>query len=442
MEKITIIGGGLAGCEAAWQAVKEGCQVELFEMKPVKFSPAHQSDHLAELVCSNSLRGAGMNNAVGCLKEELRRCGSLFIEAADATSVPAGGALAVDRDEFSSYISNKIEAEPNIKVIREERTRLPETGTTILASGPLTSEALSKDLKNLTGNEHLYFYDAIAPIVEVDSIDFETAWRASRYDKGGDDYINCPFTEEQYVRFVQELVDAEKVSGREFEKLIHFEGCMPIEEMAARGVQTLSFGPMKPVGLPDPKTGKIPHAVLQLRQDNRHASLYNLVGFQTRLTYPEQQRIFRTIPGLENVRFARLGSMHRNTFINAPACLTPTLQFRQAPHIFAAGQLSGVEGYVESAACGFLAGIFAARQLFEKTIPFPPRETALGSLLSHLANAEVDNFQPMNINYGLFPPLEGRKMKRADRRLAMAERALAALPAWWEPIAMERENCS
>ena len=442
MEKITIIGGGLAGCEAAWQAVKEGCQVELFEMKPVTFSPAHQSDHLAELVCSNSLRGAGMNNAVGCLKEELRRCGSLFIEAADATSVPAGGALAVDRDEFSSYISDKIEAEPNIKVIREERTRLPETGTTILASGPLTSEALSKDLKNLTGNEHLYFYDAIAPIVEVDSIDFETAWRASRYDKGGDDYINCPFTEEQYVRFVQELVDAEKVSGREFEKLIHFEGCMPIEEMAARGVQTLSFGPMKPVGLPDPKTGKIPHAVLQLRQDNRHASLYNLVGFQTRLTYPEQQRIFRTIPGLENVRFARLGSMHRNTFINAPACLTPTLQFKQAPHIFAAGQLSGVEGYVESAAGGFLAGIFAARQLLEKTIPFPPRETALGSLLSHLANAEVDNFQPMNINYGLFPALEGRKMKRADRRLAMAERALAALPAWWKPIAMERENCS
>jgi methylenetetrahydrofolate--tRNA-(uracil-5-)-methyltransferase len=442
MEKITIIGGGLAGCEAAWQAVKEGGQVELFEMKPVKFSPAHQSDHLAELVCSNSVRGAGMNNAVGCLKEELRRCGSLFIEAADATSVPAGGALAVDRDEFSSYISNKIEAEPNINVIREERTRLPETGTTILASGPLTSEALSEDLKNLTGNEHLYFYDAIAPIVEVDSINFETVWRASRYDKGGDDYINCPFTEEQYVRFVQELVDAEKVSGREFEKLIHFEGCMPIEEMAARGVQTLSFGPMKPVGLPDPKTGKIPHAVLQLRQDNRHASLYNLVGFQTRLTYPEQQRIFRTIPGLENVRFARLGSMHRNTFINAPACLTPTLQFRQAPHIFAAGQLSGVEGYVESAACGFLAGIFATRQLLEKTIPFPPRETALGSLLSHLANAEVDNFQPMNINYGLFPPLEGRKMKRADRRLAMAERALTALPAWWEPIAMERENCS
>lgn len=437
--QITVIGGGLAGCEAAWQAVKEGCRVKLFEMKPLQFSPAHQSEGLAELVCSNSLRGAGMNNAVGCLKEELRRCGSLFIEAADASAVPAGGALAVDRDEFSAYISDKISAEPNIEVIREEVTQLPESGITILASGPLTSEALSEELKKLTGSEHLYFYDAIAPIVEVDSIDFNIAWRASRYDKGGDDYINCPFTEEQYFNFVQELLDAEKVAGRDFEKLIHFEGCMPIEEMAARGAQTLSFGPMKPVGLPDPKTGKIPYAVLQLRQDNRHASLFNLVGFQTRLTYPEQQRIFRTIPGLENVRFARLGSMHRNTFVNAPACLTPTLQFKQAPHIFAAGQLSGVEGYVESAAGGFLAGIFAGRQLLGKAIPQPPRETALGSLLSHLANAETENFQPMNINYGLFPPLEGRKMKRADRRLAMAERALAALPQWWAPVTQERE---
>ena len=442
MNEITIIGGGLAGCEAAWQAVKEGCRVKLFEMKPLKFSPAHQSEDLAELVCSNSLRGAGMNNAVGCLKEELRRSGSLFIEAADASAVPAGGALAVDRDEFSKYISDKISAEPNIEVIREEVTQLPEAETTILASGPLTSEPLSAELKKLTGNEHLYFYDAIAPIVEVDSIDFDIAWRASRYDKGGDDYINCPFTEEQYFNFVQKLIDGDKVAGREFEKLIHFEGCMPIEEMAARGAQTLSFGPMKPVGLPDPKTGKIPYAVLQLRQDNRHASLFNLVGFQTRLTYPEQQRIFRMIPGLENVRFARLGSMHRNTFINAPACLTPTLQFKQAPHIFAAGQLSGVEGYVESAAGGFLAGIFAARQLLEKSISQPPRMTALGSLLSHLANAETENFQPMNINYGLFPPLEGRKMKRADRRLAMAERALAALPQWWNAIAQEREDCS
>ncbi|MDX2495872.1 MAG: methylenetetrahydrofolate--tRNA-(uracil(54)-C(5))-methyltransferase (FADH(2)-oxidizing) TrmFO [Desulfuromusa sp.] len=438
--EITIIGAGLAGCEAAWQAVQEGCQVKLYEMKPIQFSPAHQSEGLAELVCSNSLRGAGMNNAVGCLKEELRWCGSLFIEAADATSVPAGGALAVDRDEFSKYISDRITAEPNIELIREEVIKLPMEGTTILASGPLTSETLSAELAKLTGSEHLYFYDAIAPIVEVDSIDFDIAWRASRYDKGGDDYINCPMNEEQYFTFVQELVDADKVAGREFEKLIHFEGCMPIEEMASRGAQTLSFGPMKPVGLPDPKTGKIPYAVLQLRQDNRHASLFNLVGFQTRLTYPEQKRIFRTIPGLEKVQFARLGSMHRNTFINAPECLTASLQFKAAQNIYAAGQLSGVEGYVESAACGFLAGIFAATQLRGETISTPPKETALGSLLGHLSAADSTNFQPMNINYGLFPPLEGRKMKRADRRLAMADRALTALPQWWEPISSKREE--
>ena len=443
MEEITIIGGGLAGCEAAWQAAREGCRVKLYEMKPLHFSPAHQSENLAELVCSNSLRGAGMNNAVGCLKEELRRMGSLFIEAADATTVPAGGALAVDRDEFSNYINAKIAAEPNIELIREEITKLPLEETTILASGPLTSEKLSAEIEKLTGSEHLYFYDAIAPIVEVDSINFDIAWRASRYDKGGDDYINCPFSEDQYYSFVQQLIDADKVAGREFEKLIHFEGCMPIEEMASRGAQTLSFGPMKPVGLPDPKTGKIPYAVLQLRQDNRNASLFNLVGFQTRLTYPEQKRIFRTIPGLEEVRFARLGSMHRNTFINAPACLTRSLQFKQAPHIYAAGQLSGVEGYVESAACGFLAGIFVAYQLHGETISAPPEETALGALLGHLSSAEETNFQPMNINYGLFPPLElKRKMKRADRRLAMAERALAALPEWWNPIAAKREKLS
>ncbi len=436
---IQIIGAGLAGTEAAWQLAQEGFQVRLIEMKPLQFSPAHQSDKLAELVCSNSLRGSGMNNAVGCLKEELRRCGSLFLEAADATAVPAGGALAVDRDEFSDYISTKINAASNIELVREEVTELPTAGLTILASGPLTSDKLSAELAKLTGSEHLYFYDAIAPIIEAESIDYSKAWRASRYDKGGDDYINCPLTKEQYQQFVQELLDADKVAGREFEKLIHFEGCMPIEEMAARGEQTLAFGPMKPVGLPDPKTGKTPYAVIQLRQDNRHASLFNIVGFQTRLTYPEQKRIFRTIPGLENAVFARLGSMHRNTFINAPACLLPTLQFKQAPHILAAGQLSGVEGYVESAACGFLAGLFAAALLRDEAVPLPPAETGLGSLLNHLSSAEVDNFQPMNINYGLFPPLEGRKMKRADRRLAMADRALTALPGWWEPIASRRQ---
>ncbi len=437
---INIIGAGLAGTEAAWQLAQDGFQVKLFEMKPLQFSPAHQSEKLAELVCSNSLRGSGMNNAVGCLKEELRRCGSLFLEAADATAVPAGGALAVDRDEFSDYITNKINGASNIELVREEVTQLPTAGLTILASGPLTSDKLSAELAKLTGAEHLYFYDAIAPIIEAESIDYSKAWRASRYDKGGDDYINCPLDKEQYQQFVHELLEADKVAGREFEKLIHFEGCMPIEEMASRGEQTLAFGPMKPVGLPDPKTGKTPYAVIQLRQDNRHASLFNIVGFQTRLTYPEQKRIFRMIPGLENAVFARLGSMHRNTFINAPACLLPTLQFKQAPHILAAGQLSGVEGYVESAACGFLAGIFAAALLRDEAVPFPPAETGFGSLLNHLSSAEVDNFQPMNINYGLFPPLEGRKMKRADRRLAMADRALNALPAWWGPIAAKRQE--
>ncbi|MDT8419270.1 MAG: methylenetetrahydrofolate--tRNA-(uracil(54)-C(5))-methyltransferase (FADH(2)-oxidizing) TrmFO [Desulfuromonadales bacterium] len=439
--EISIIGAGLAGCEAAWQAAKEGCRVRLYEMKPLRFSPAHESENLAELVCSNSLRGTGMNNAVGCLKEEMRRIGSLFIEAADVTAVPAGGALAVDRDEFSGYISDRIKAEPNIELIREEVVRLPTEGTTILASGPLTSDPLSADLARLIGSEHLYFYDAIAPIVEADSIDYDIVWRASRYDKGGADYLNCPLSREEYESFVQALLDADKVAGREFEKLVHFEGCMPIEEMAARGPQTLSFGPMKPVGLCDPRTGKTPYAVIQLRQDNRHASLFNLVGFQTRLTHPEQQRIFRTIPGLQNARFARLGSMHRNTFINAPSSLTPTLQLKRAEHIFLGGQISGVEGYVESAACGLLAGIFASYHLRGEQAPQPPSVTALGALIAHLTEADPENFQPMNVNYGLFPPLQlERKMKRADRRLAMAQRALEALPEWWTPINNRREE--
>ncbi len=439
--QVSIIGAGLAGCEAAWQLASFGLDIKLYEMKPLRFSAAHQSEKLAELVCSNSLRGAGMNNAVGCLKEELRRCGSIFIEAADATAVPAGGALAVDRDEFSRYISAKIEATPQIELIRQEITALPASGQTILATGPLTSDALSQQLAQLIGNEHLYFYDAIAPIIEADSIDLDIAWRASRYDKGGADYINCPLNREQYEEFVNALLEADKVSGREFEKLIHFEGCMPIEEMAARGIQTLSFGPMKPVGLPDPRTGHIPHAVIQLRQDNRHASLYNLVGFQTRLTYPEQQRIFRTIPGLEAARFARLGSMHRNTFINAPSSINQRMQLNNAPHITLAGQISGVEGYVESAASGLLAGLFVAGDLIGQEIPAPDSVTALGALLNHLQTADADNFQPMNVNYGLFPPLVlERKMKRADRRLAMADRALTALPGWWAQIEAARAS--
>lgn len=431
---ITIIGAGLAGCEAAWQAAALGIRVQLLEMKPLNFSAAHESADLAELVCSNSLRGSGMNNAVGCLKEEMRRCGSLIIAAADATAVPAGGALAVDRDAFSRYITEKISTHPLIKLTRTEVTELPTQGTTILASGPLTSARLSQALAELTGNEHLYFYDAIAPIIEADSIDTSVAWRASRYGRGGDDYINCPLSKEDYDGFVAALLAADKVAGREFEKLIHFEGCMPIEEMAARGQQTLSFGPMKPVGLPDPRTGRPPYAVIQLRQDNRHATLYNMVGFQTRLTYPEQKRIFAMIPGLEQARFARLGSMHRNTFINAPICLNQTLQFQRAPHIYAAGQMTGVEGYVESAACGFLAGLFAACHLRGSSPPMPVAETAFGALLGHLASADPDNFQPMNVNYGLFPPLEGGRRKRTERRLALAERALALLPVWWQQI--------
>lgn len=429
---ITIIGGGLAGCEAAWQAAEEGAEVILYEMKPQRFSPAHSSPLLGELVCSNSLRGAGMNNAVGCLKEELRRCGALVMEAADATAVPAGGALAVDREAFAAYLTAKIEGHPRIRLVREEVTSLPNEGTVIVASGPLTSEALSAEIAHMTGSEHLYFYDAIAPIVEADSIDFTKAWRASRYGKGGDDYVNCPLSREEYFAFIAALNAAEKVPGRDFEKVVHFEGCMPIEALAERGELTLAFGAMKPVGLADPRTGREPFAVIQLRQDDRHASLYNLVGFQTKLTYPEQRRIFRSIPGLENARFARLGSMHRNTFLNAPTCLERTLQFKTIPRLFFAGQITGVEGYVESAAMGFLAGIFAPRWSRGLELPLPPATTALGALLTHLSESSPDNFQPMNVNYGLFPPMEDRRRKRTDRRLALAERALQELAPWWQ----------
>lgn len=435
--ELSIIGGGLAGCEAAWQCAARGLRVRLYEMKPRRFSPAHHSPGLAELVCSNSLRGAALTNAVGLLKEELRRCGSLFMEAADATAVPAGGALAVDREEFSAYISARIENHPCIRLVREEVSALPEEGLVIIAAGPLASPALSEGIADLTGAEHLYFYDAIAPIVEADSIDYAKAWRASRYGKGGDDYLNCPLDEEQYHAFVAALRAADKVPTRDFEKLIHFEGCMPIEAMAARGELTLAFGPMKPVGLPDPRTGREPFAVVQLRQDDRHASLYNLVGFQTKLTYPEQRRILRTIPGLENARFARLGSMHRNTFINAPRCLTRTQQLQNDPRIFFAGQITGVEGYVESAASGFLAGLCAAAHGQGQAAHLPPPTTALGALLGHLSESDPVNYQPTNIHYGLFPPLEQRRRGRTERRLAMAERALEDLAAWW-PQAMNQ----
>jgi methylenetetrahydrofolate--tRNA-(uracil-5-)-methyltransferase len=434
MQQLTIIGAGLAGCEAAWQAAEHGIKVLLLEMKPLQFSPAHQRDALAELVCSNSLRGAGMNNAVGCLKEELRRANSLFMQAADATAVPAGGALAVDRDAFSDWITAKIASHPNITLQRQEVVALPEQGAVIIASGPLTSAPLAAQIAELAGGDSLYFYDAIAPIISADSIDFSVAWKASRYDKGEADYINCPMNKEQYQQFVAALIAADKVPAHNFEKMIHFEGCMPIEEMAERGEQTLAFGPMKPVGLPDPRTGREPYAVIQLRQDNRHATSYNIVGFQTKLTYPEQRRIFRTIPGLENAEFERLGSVHRNTFINAPRCLNGRLQLTSAPRLYFAGQITGVEGYVESAACGFLAGLLASADLLEKSLPLPDPTTACGALLGHLRDSDPDNFQPQNVNYGLFPPLEGRKMKRALRRLAMADRALEAWDQWLQQM--------
>jgi methylenetetrahydrofolate--tRNA-(uracil-5-)-methyltransferase len=375
-----------------------------------------------------------MNNAVGLLKEELRRCGTLFMQAADAHQVPAGGALAVDRDGFAAHLTEAIAGHPRIELRREEVSDLPAGDPVIVASGPLTADLLAAHIAALTGAEHLYFYDAIAPIVEADSIDYDIVFRASRYGKGGDDYLNVPLDRDQYLAFVAALLTADKVAPRDFEKAIHFEGCLPIEELAARGEMTLAFGPMKPVGLRDPRSGREPFAVVQLRQDDTHATLYNLVGFQTKLTWPEQRRLFRTLPGLENARFARLGSMHRNTFLNAPACLTPTLQLRTDPRLFFAGQITGVEGYVESAACGFLAGLFAAGRACGITIPPPPPTTALGALLHHLGSAPPKGFQPMNVTYGLFPPLEGRHRKRADRRLAMAERALADLEGWWREV--------
>lgn len=429
MQKLTIIGGGLAGCEAAWQAAERGVPVSLHEMKPHSYSPAHHLPGLAELVCSNSLRGESMENAVGLLKEELRRGGSLLMAAADATRVPAGGALAVDRGLFSAFVTERVEAHPLIELVREEVVAIPAEGVVVVASGPLTSDALAEKIMALTGPK-LYFYDAIAPIVAAESLDMNKVFRASRYGKGdGDDYLNCPMTESEYERFVDEILAAEKVPARDFEKVVHFEGCMPVEEMAERGRETLRFGPLKPVGLADPRTGQEPHAVVQLRAENREGTMFNLVGFQTKLTYPEQRRIFRMIPGLENAEFVRLGSMHRNTFINAPALLAPTFQLKSDSRIFFAGQITGVEGYVESAGSGFLAGINGARLAKGEEPVVPPAATALGALVTHITNADVKHFQPMNVNYGLFPPLEG-KVKKKERRGRLAERALAELDRW------------
>jgi methylenetetrahydrofolate--tRNA-(uracil-5-)-methyltransferase len=431
--EIVIIGGGLAGSEAAWQAARRGCRVRLYEMKPKVFSPAHNSPLLAELVCSNSFRSDEVTSAVGLLKEEMRQLGSLIMEAAAQTKVPAGKALAVDREQFAVHISRRIEEEPLISVIREEVAEIPPSdpqgGIIVLATGPLTSEKLSLSLQQLAGQEHLAFYDAIAPIVGADSLDRSIVYQASRYDAGPGDYLNCPMDKEQYHAFIAALLEAEKVALRNFEKRKYFEGCLPIEVMAERGVDTPRFGPMKPVGLPDPRTGRDPYAVVQLRKEDREGTFYNMVGFQTKLTYTEQRRVFRLIPGMERAEFVRLGSIHRNTFVCAPKLLAPTLQFHARPDLLLAGQLTGVEGYVESTAMGLIAGINGARLLKKYPPRVPPSATALGSLINHLTATDPKRFQPSNVNFGLFPPL-GRKIPKKARGEHYAASAMAALKAW------------
>ena len=426
---IVVVGAGLAGCEVAWQAAERGVDVRLHEMRPGRRSPAHQTDELAELVCSNSLRAAGLGNAVGVLKEEMRRLGSLILRVADETAVPAGRALAVDRLAFSKRVTEEVAAHPRITLVREEVTALPEAPLAVLASGPLTSPPLAAALQALLGEESLYFYDAISPIVHADSLDTSVAFRASRWEDGEGDYWNLPLEREAYHRFVADLLAAETVPFHAFEKPHFFEGCLPIEEIARRGPETLAHGPMKPVGLVDPRSGRRPHAVAQLRQEDRQGTLLNLVGFQTKLRIPEQKRVLRTLPGLEKAVFARFGGVHRNTYVNAPRLLAPDLSLRARPGLYLAGQMTGVEGYVESAALGGLVGIQVAHAALGERAPLPPPETAHGALLTHLSEARAADFQPMNVNFGLFPPLEDapRRRKKAEKNAALAARALDAI---------------
>lgn len=429
MNKIIVVGAGLAGSEAAWQAAQRGIHVDLYEMRPVKNTPAHKTDLFGELVCSNSLRGAGMENAVGVLKEEMRHLGSVIMEAADATKVPAGGALAVDRLGFSKYITDKVTSHPLINVIHQEVEAIPyeEDAVTIVASGPLTAGSLAEDIGRLMGQEYLYFYDAAAPIVTLESVDMSTAWKASRYDKGEAAYINCPMDKEQYQHFWHELVHAEKAETHSFEKEIFFEGCMPVEEMASRGEDTLLFGPLKPVGLVNPHTGKLAHAVVQLRQDNAEGTLYNIVGFQTHLKWPEQKRVFGLIPGLENAEFVRYGVMHRNTFINSPETMKPTMESAKRKNLFFAGQMTGVEGYVESASSGLVAGINAARLCQGLEPVVFPTETAHGSLCHYITTAPARHFQPMNVNFGIMSPIKEKIRDKKLKKQRIAERALSML---------------
>ncbi len=409
--------------------------VHLYEMRPHRYTPAHKTDQLAELVCSNSLRSDERSHAVGLLKEEMRRAGSLIMEAADKHRVPAGSALAVDRGHFAGEITRAITEHPRIRITRQEVTGIPDRGVAILATGPLTSDVMAEAVASLTGSTHLHFYDAIAPIVDAESIDNAICFAASRYGKGGADYINCPMNREEYDRFYDALMAGDKVPAEDFEEPKYFEGCMPIEVLAERGKETLLFGPMKPVGLIDPRRGRIPHAVIQLRKENREGTAYNMVGFQTKLTYPAQDRIFRMIPGLEKMEFLRYGSVHRNTFIDSPRLLKETLQFREREDLFLAGQISGVEGYVESTAMGWLTGVHAARWIEGKPLESPPPVTAHGALVRHVVNREAKEFQPSNVNWGLFPPLEQKIRSRRDRREKMFARGLDEWEIYLQKVA-------
>ena len=427
IERVNVVGGGLAGCEAAWQLARRGVPVDLYEMRPARRTEAHTTGHLAELVCSNSFRSRSLTTGAGLLKEEMRRMGSLMIELGEAHQVPAGSALAVDRVRFAEAVSERVSSLPGLRLIRREIDSVP-AGLTIVATGPLTAGPLSERLREMLGAEHLYYYDAISPVVTSESVDAAVAFRASRYDENPGDYLNLPLTRAEYYRLVDAVVEAEKVPVRSFERF--FEGCLPVEEMARRGRETLAFGPMRPTGLVDPASGERPYAVVQLRQENREGTLYNLVGFQTKMTYPEQKRVFSLIPGLANAVFVRYGSLHRNTYINAPRHLLPTLQWRGGRRLFFAGQITGVEGYIESAASGLLAGVNAARLITGAKPVTPPTTTALGALLNYVSDPGRKDFQPMNVNFGLFPSL-AFKTKGRRKKEFMAERALQDLERWW-----------
>ena len=431
---LTVVGGGLAGSEAAWQAAERGVPVVLYEMRSNTRTPVHKTDQCAELVCSNSLGNNLPHSAPFLLKEELRKFNSLVVAAADGHSVPAGGALAVDRDLFSQEITERLQSHPNITIKRDEVVEIPEEGPVIIATGPLTSPRLSEDIKRIIGQKYLYFYDALSPIVDANTIDYDKAFFASRYNKGSDDYLNCPLDEEQYRKLVHELNEAQKVPFASFEKPIYFEGCLPVEEQAARGLKTLAFGPLKPVGLPHPETGKLSHAMVQLRRENKEGTAFNLVGFQTKLTYPEQKRVFTMIPGLENAEFFRYGAIHRNTYINAPDLLTKDLDLQSRPGVYFAGQIIGVEGYVESSTMGLLAGLSAVKRIAgEKFVP-PPMDTAMGALHNYVTTKRQQKYQPMNINFGLFLVKEMGIRNKKVRNQKIVENALKSLSRWMDPL--------